>query len=378
MSVRALVAAAAAVLALAGCQKQEQILRGGTVLGSTLTVYSSLPAPSRGASRDIVDGEKLALAEAKGQAGAYTINFASLDEASPEPSGAAARAAMVTRQMITDTQTMAVIGSLRSDAAMSAIPLLNEAGILHLSPGAAYPGFTTRVVDGEPERWFPAARSTFARVVGDDRAQARALVAAAGSRRIVIEGEASEEASALSAELRRAAAAAGATVGDRPDRAGAVIYAGLDPENAAGVAEGLAREAPRARVVLPEAVVRAGVQERLTPAAARRAVLVSAAPEPGSTPALQRFEAAFRREFGRAPGPYAAIGHAAMSSVLSAIAIAGKRAGDRQVVIDAFFRAGGADTVLGRLRVRESGDLAEPRFSVSRLRGGRREYLSGD
>jgi ABC-type branched-subunit amino acid transport system substrate-binding protein len=377
VSARALVAAAA-VLVLAGCEKQEAILRGGTVIGSTLTVYSSLPAPSRGASRDIVDGEKLALAEAQGRAGAYTINFSSLDEASPEPSGAAARAAAVTRQAITDTQTMAVIGSLHSDTAMSAIPLLNEAGILHLSPGAAYPGFTTRVAEGEPERWFPAARSTFARVVGDDRAQARALVAAAGSRRIVIEAEASEEASALAAELRRAAAAAGATVGDRPDRAGAVIYAGLDPENAAGVAEGLTREAPKARVVLPEAVVRAGVQERLTPAAARRAVLVSAAPEPGSTPALQRFEAAFRREFGRAPGPYAAIGHAAMSSVLSAIAHAGKRAGDRQAVIDAFFRAGGADTVLGRLSVRESGDLAEPRFSVSRLRGERREYLSGD
>jgi hypothetical protein len=30
------------------------------------------------------------------------------------------------------------------------------------------------------------------------------------------------------------------------------------------------------------------------------------------------------------------------------------------------------------LSVRESGDLAEPRFSVSRLRGERREYLSGD
>ena len=47
-------------------------------------------------------------------------------------------------------------------------------------------------------------------------------------------------------------------------------------------------------------------------------------------------------------------------------------------MIDAFFRAGGVDTVVGRLTVRESGDLAEPHFSVFRLRGGRREYLPGD
>jgi len=60
------------------------------------------------------------------------------------------------------------------------------------------------------------------------------------------------------------------------------------------------------------------------------------------------------------------------------LAHAGKRAGARQAVIDAFFRAGGVDTVLGRLSVRESGDLADPHFSVFRLRGGQRVYLPGD
>ena len=60
---------------------RDAIRRGGTTGGTTLTVYSSLPEPGRGASRDIVDGEKLALAEAHGEIGKYTVNFSSLDDA---------------------------------------------------------------------------------------------------------------------------------------------------------------------------------------------------------------------------------------------------------------------------------------------------------
>ena len=82
-----------------------------------------------------------------------------------------------------DTQTAAVIGTIDSEGARASIPLLNEAGFLHVSLGAGYPGFTGRVGPDEPERWFPSGGRTFARLVGDDRAQARALVRAAGARR---------------------------------------------------------------------------------------------------------------------------------------------------------------------------------------------------
>ena len=92
-------------------------------------------------------------------------------------------------------------------------------------------------------------------------------------------------------------------------------------------------------MILPDALTRAGVAGRLSPAARRRAVFISSAPEPGSTPELRRFEAAFRERFGREPGPYAAVGYEAMRSVLAAIAEAGPRAGSRQAVIDAYFAA---------------------------------------
>ena len=169
----------------------------------------------------------------------------------------------------------------------------------------------------DPERWEPAERRTFARLVGDDRAQARALVRAAGARRIVVESEGGEDAESLAREVRAAARAAGARLAETPGPRGAVIYAGTDPVGAAGVAESVAREAPGARIVLPDAIARADTEGLIKGAAARRTVFVSSAPRPGSTPELRAFEADFERAYGRAPGPYAALGHAAMATVLA-------------------------------------------------------------
>jgi branched-chain amino acid transport system substrate-binding protein len=368
----------AAALAVAGCGNTDAIRRGGTTVGTTLTVYSSLPTPGRGVSRDIVDGEKLALAQAHGKVGKYTINFSSLDEAGGSAAERQKAAAEAARTAMVDTQSVALIGTVDSAGARASIPLLNEAGLLHVSLGAGYPGFTQPAAEGEPDRWYPAGRRTFARLVGDDRAQARALVRAAGARRVVVEAEGGEDAGSLATEVRRAAQAAGVEVADTPGRHGAVIYAGSDPVNAAGVAESVARETPGTRVVLPDQVVRAGVDGLIRGRAARRAVLLSSAPAPGSTPELRNFEAAFQRAYRRRPGPYAALGHAAMTTVLAAVTTAAQdgEAGERQRVLDAFFAAGVQDTAIGRLAVQRTGEVAPARYSLFRLSDGRRRYLS--
>ncbi len=370
-------ALAAAAFGASGCGSREAIRGGGTTVGPTLTVYSSLPAPGRGSSRDIVDGEKLALADIHGRLGRWAINFSSLDEAGADPRERAKAAGEAARVAMADTQTAAVIGTLDSEGARASIPLLNAAGFLQVSLGAGYSGFTRRVAAGEPKRFFPAGGRTFARLVGDDRAAARALVRAAGTRRIVVEAEGGEDAGALASEVRRAAAAGGAKVVTRPGRDGAVIYVGEDPVAAASVAESVISETPGARVVLPDEVVRAGVEGQLRGRTARRTVLVSRAPEPGSTPALREFEAAFERTFGRRPGPYAALGHAAMQTVLAALAEAAgeKRAGERRRVLQLFFSGRPRETVVGPVTVLGPGEVSPASFSAFRVAGGRREYL---
>ncbi len=357
---RAALAALAALVALAGCGSLENVTRGGKVVGDTLTVYTLLPQPGEGNARDVVDAVKLGLYEAGGTAGEFAVNYVSVDENAP---------AVQLRESIADPQVTALIGPFGSETAMTVVPLFNEAGILQVTPGAGYAGFTEVVRPGEPERWQPSGRRTLARLVGDDLAQSRALLAAAGAAsgkerpRVAIEQEPGPVADALVAALQEAGAR---TVG-APTRADAVIYAGDDAHNAAGVGDALAGEAPGTPVVYPDALTFAGVEQRLGPAARRRAVLVSSAPEPGSTPRLRDFERRFRARYDRPPGPYGAVGYEAIRSVLAAIAAAGNRAGYRQEVIDAYFAdADRPDSVTGPYRLQPDGRRAPAPFTATR------------
>jgi branched-chain amino acid transport system substrate-binding protein len=342
---------------LAGCGSERgAITGGGRVAGDNLTVYTSVPDPGRGLGRDMVDASKLAIAQAGGEAGEFGINFVAVDEGSlgaPAPPLVPAEAA---ERAIRDTQVIAVVGAVRSDAAMTSLPLFNAAGILLVSPGAGYPGFTDAVAPGEPERWLPSGRQTFARVIGSDVAQADALMAAAGDGSVAVEAEAGRVAEELVDALR--AAAGDRLVGDVA-RADAVIYVGSDVRSAAGVAESLAGEAPR--LVFPDELTRAGLPGRLPAAARRRAVFVSSAPEPASTPELRAFEAEFEQRFERAPDPYAVLAWRAMRRVLEALEAAGTRANLRREVVERYLAL----------------PPAPEAFTAFRLRGGEREYLRG-
>ena len=220
-----------------------------------------------------------------------------------------------------DTQTAAVIGTLDSEGARASIPLLNEAGFLHVSLGAGYAGFTrprrrrtspsacTRPAGGRS----PASSATTAR----RRARSCAPPGRAGSWS---RPRAGRTARRWRREVRRAARPRRAKVVAEPGRDGAVIYAGEDPVAAAGVAESVARESPGARVVLPDEVVRAGVEGRLRgPRRAPHGARLARAGA-GLDAGAARVRGRVRAHLGRRPGPYAALGHAAMETVLAALA----------------------------------------------------------
>ena len=341
---------------LAGCGPERgAITAGGRIFGDNLTVYTSVPDPATGLGRDMVDASKLAIAQAGGRAGDFGINFVAVDEGSPahpDPPIVAARAA---ERTIRDTQVIAVVGALRSDTAMTSLPLFNAAGVLLVSPGAGYAGFTSAAAPGEPERWYPSGRRTFGRLIGDDREQARALLAAAGDGTVAIEAEAGEAAAALADAVR---AEAGDRVVEDPARAGRGdlcrqrrgLGGGLRAAGAPGDARVPGRADPR----------RAG-----EPARARRRggarCSSRARPRPGSTAELREFEAAFEEEFGRPPDPYAVLAWQGTRRVLDAIEAAGPRGRLRREVVERYLA------------------LPPPpeRFTAFRIRGGERRYESG-
>ena len=263
-------AALAAAVALAGCgSERSAVTAGGRVVGDNLTVYASVPDPARGVGRDMVDASKLAIAQAGGRVGDFGINFVAVDEGSlgePDPPRVAGAAA---EEAIRDPQMIAVVGAVRSDTAMTSLPLFNAAGILLVSPGAGYAGFTAPVAAGEPDRWYPSGRPTFARVIEDDTVQARALLRAAGRGKVAIEGEVGKVASEQVEALQEAG---GDRIVEDVRRADAVIYVGSDVQERAG-----RRRVARARGPVGQARVRRRADAR-RPAAPARAAPPAAAP----------------------------------------------------------------------------------------------------
>jgi len=154
---------------------------GGGGGRTALTIYSSLPlqGDSRPQSADVVNGEKLALEEAGGKVGKFTIKYVSLDDATAaagkwDPGQTSADA----RKAAQDPSTIAYLGEFNSGASAISIPILNESNTLQISPSNTYVGLTRAegADKGEPDKYYPAGKRTFGRVVPADHIQAAAQV----------------------------------------------------------------------------------------------------------------------------------------------------------------------------------------------------------
>ncbi|HEV2061920.1 MAG TPA: ABC transporter substrate-binding protein, partial [Solirubrobacteraceae bacterium] len=166
------------VLVLAGCGRSERS-EGSRIVGDTLTVYSSLPqtGPLAPVSRDLVRAEKLALEEAGGRAGDYKISYVSLDSTDPRTGHwAPAQVAENARRAVEDLQTIAYLGELPTGASAISLPILNAGGMLQVSPGDTFAGLTVAAGPGEPEKYYPSGRRTFARMVPPDTEQVEQLM----------------------------------------------------------------------------------------------------------------------------------------------------------------------------------------------------------
>src|SRR6476469_5935555 len=186
---RALSGAAFASLALvaAGCggsddDNSSTSASSGSSGSKNLTIYSSLPlqGDNRAQSESVVNGEKMALEEAGGKAGDYTIKYVSLDDATAatgkwEPGAVSSNA----RKAAQDNSTIAYLGEFNSGASAISIPSINEAGILQSSPSNTYVGLTRSegADKGEPYKYYPSGKRTYGRVVPADHIQAAAQIA---------------------------------------------------------------------------------------------------------------------------------------------------------------------------------------------------------
>lgn len=384
----------AMTLALTGC---------GAVVSSTppsagrqLAVFSSLPlqGPQAAASQAIVNGEKLALSEAHGHVGRFGVSYYSLDDSDPSAqqwsAGLAAANAKVASQ---DKSTIAYLGDYDSGATAVSLPLVNDGGILQVSPGSTYAGLTQAEAAGqdEPARFYPTGVRTFGRNVPNDLVQGAAVVALMrklGIRSVYLIDDLDAFDASLAQIVATDAQQAGIDVvaSDTLDmtstdysgevkkvdasNARAVFYAGQAVPGAAMLWQQLYAADGQLKLLGSSAFDSATFTASLGDAAVQTMFTTPLLPPRLYPPAAQRFFAAYRRAYGYPAPADALYGYDAMQDVLISIAHAKDRGDVRSVVAQAFFGLRNRNSVLGHYSIQPSGDTTLTTYAANRVVNG--------
>ncbi len=389
-------AALAFVPALAGCGGVGSSTAAEDV-GEQLTVYSSLPlqGPEGGISHQIEGGEKLALANAGGHIGRFTVSYTSLDDSSLttgewEP-GATASNAKAAAQ---DPTTIAYLGDYNSGATAISLPLTNAAGILQVSPASPYVGLTSSLDagEGEPERFYLSGKRTFGRIAPGDQVQAAAQVALMrhlGIHKLyvvidqdpfdtplaqIVAGDA-EQAGIKVLDEDTIIIAPGSTFTGEVAKvaksgAEAVFVSATATSEAAELWRELHAAAPRLTLLASATMLNSVFTSHLGTAESSTFVGSPVLAQQLYPASAQAMLAEYDRRFGASVEPYALYGYEAMSVVLAAIRAAGADGDDRQAVIDKFFATHDRDSVLGVYSMQPDGETTLSSYAIDRVVNG--------
>ncbi len=380
------------------------------VNGDHLTIYSSLPLEGALAplARQIVEGEKLALAQTGGRVHRFRVYYASLNDANPKTGEwAPGETANNAKYAAQDSTTIAYLGDFNSQATAISLPFVNAAGILQVSPASPYVGLTSSLHAGqdEPERFYQTGKRTFARLMPADPVQAAAqikLMRKLGIKRVYVIEDQDPFDLPLAAIVAEDAKRAGIeVVGEgtidttasteyseetkkvTESGAQAVFFSGQPGAGALALWQQLHSADASLRLLGSSSLSESAVPSSDTPtsAASFASQLGAAAsvtylatpvlPSALYSPAAQAVLAQYRARFHEPAGPYALEGYEAMSAVLLAIRRAGAHGNNRQAVIDKFFAIRDRDSVLGPYSIEASGDTTLSRYGFDRVSGGR-------
>ena len=150
--------------------------------GDVATVYSSAPrhGVSATTAREVLAGERRALAERGGRSGGLRIRLRQLpatdNRERPWDPGLVAENA---HRAADDPTAIAYLGELDYGATAVSLPITNDAGLLQVSPGDGLTSLTRRPPGrprAGPERYYPTDRRSFVRVGPTDLTEAERLV----------------------------------------------------------------------------------------------------------------------------------------------------------------------------------------------------------
>jgi branched-chain amino acid transport system substrate-binding protein len=376
---------------------------GGGGGGDTLNVYSSLPL--QGASRPqttaMVEGIRLALEQANGKAGEFTIKYTSLDDSTAQagtwtPEQASANA----RRVAQDDSAIAYLGEFNSGASAISIPILNEVPIAQVSPANTYVGLTSDAPgseEGEPEKFYPTGNRHYLRIVPIDTIQGAALAALMkeeGCTQPYILNDKEVYGAGLARNIESAANEAGLdvlgnegidpkapnfrSVASKMKSAGTdcFVYSGITANGAVQLFKDVNAAMPDINLYGPDGVAESGFsdpKEGGIPAnvQAKTKVTVATLAPDEYPPEGRKFFSDFEAKYNEPnPDPYAIYGYEAMKLVLDTCTELGSDCSDKQALIDALFQTKARKSVLGTYDIDENGDTTITDYGVYTIENG--------
>ena len=380
---------------------------GSAISGNTLTIYSSLPlqGTSKGQSEAVISGERLALDQAGGKAGKYKINYVSLDDSTAQNPGTAdeAQTGQNARKAVQNKNTIFYLGEFNSGGTKVSLPILNKANIPQISPSNTAVGLTTDepgADPGEPTKYYPAQKRTYARVVPKDTIQGAALATTMkedGCKSVHIFNDKTTYGAGLGRNVELAAKKIGLTVegNDGTDKTSAnyrslasgikadcFVGSGVTGENYVQVFKDVAAACPNCKLYGPDGVAEAAFtdpKEGGIPAnvAARTKVTVATlSPEEFKKQGIdkaEKFFADYKAKYGvDQPDPYAIYGYETMSLALDTLKAVGDKANDREAVRKQLLEnTKGRDSVLGKYDIDENGDTTLTDYGLYTIKNGK-------
>jgi branched-chain amino acid transport system substrate-binding protein len=384
---------------------------GGGISGNELTVYSSLPlqGTSKGQSEAVIQGEKLALKEAGGKVGKYTIKYVSLDDSTAQNPGTAdeGQTAQNARKAVQDSKTIFYLGEFNSGGTKVSLPILNKANIPQISPSNTYVGLTTDdpgSEPGEPDKYYPAQKRTYARIVPTDTIQGAALATIMkedGCTSVNIFNDKTTYGAGLAKNVEQSAKDEGLTVkgNDGTDKnapnyrslaakitADCFVGSGVTGENYVQVFKDVAAACPDCKLYGPDGVAEAAFTDPKQggiPAdvGARTKVTVatlspSEFEKQGISAAVKFFDD-FKAEYGvDQPDPYAIYGYETMDLALDTLKAVGDKANDREAVRNQLLtKTKGRESVLGTYDIDQNGDTTLTDYGLYDIKNGQLEFV---
>src|SRR5215211_4967863 len=395
--------AVVSVLLFIGCGGGGDQGGGGGGGGQTVKIVSDLPlqGANRAQTTTMVNAIEMAIEERGGKAGSATIEYESLDDATPQAGQwDEAKCAENAQTAAQDEEIVGWIGPFNSGCAVVEIPILNEAGLGMISPANTYIGLTKPSPDpSEPEKYYPTGERNYTRVIvaDDEQGQAGAsLMEEKGVESVYILDDKETYGKGLADQVQQSADELGIQVIGRegvdttaanfrsvmnkiaqedPD---AIYFGGIIENNAAQLVKdkiGAGMSNDDVLFIGPDGIFLDEFLSQGGAAAEGAYITFGGLPESELSDKGQQFVQEYESRYDDKVQPYTAYAYEAANVMLDAIERASKDGEvTREAVLQQIFATEDYNGVLGTWSFDKDGDTSLTELSVQRVENGQFEY----